>query len=142
MLPKFVEEYDAVPYLLSALPIAAGVLGVQLAHELAHRAVAARKQVRAPCGLSVQVCSADHPNSVLLDLHRIPFCVRCLQDGSQRGRWHFIMSACNIVCRHDVRSRAFCAANSYNLKYRCKLSQKMVMREALDHQTSVHLAWA
>ena len=46
-LPKFVEEYDAVPYLLSAVPIAAGVMGVQLAHELAHRAVAARKQVRA-----------------------------------------------------------------------------------------------
>ena len=51
-LPKFVEEYDAVPYLLSALPIAAGVMGVQLAHELAHRAVAARKQVRALCGVS------------------------------------------------------------------------------------------
>ena len=54
-LPKFVEEYDAVPYLLSALPIAAAVMAVQLAHELAHRAVAARRQVRAHCGSNVRV---------------------------------------------------------------------------------------
>ena len=46
-LPKFVEEFDAVPYLLSALPIAGAVMGTQAAHELAHRIVAARKGVRA-----------------------------------------------------------------------------------------------
>ncbi len=46
-LPKFVEDFDAVPYLLSALPIAGAVMGTQAAHELAHRIVAARKGVRA-----------------------------------------------------------------------------------------------
>ncbi len=39
------EDYDAVPYLLSALPIAGAVMATQAAHELAHRVVAARKKV-------------------------------------------------------------------------------------------------
>ncbi|KAK9822249.1 hypothetical protein WJX81_006259 [Elliptochloris bilobata] len=46
VLPKFVEEYDAVPYLLSALPIAAAVMGTQVVHEIAHRAVAARRNIK------------------------------------------------------------------------------------------------
>ncbi len=47
-LPPFVENFDVAPYLVSALPIAGGVLGINLLHELVQRSVAASKQARPP----------------------------------------------------------------------------------------------
>ena len=44
-LPTEIENYDVLPYFLGALPLAASVLGVQAVHEIAHRVVAATKQV-------------------------------------------------------------------------------------------------
>ena len=44
-LPAEIENYDVLPYFLGALPLAASVLGVQAVHEIAHRVVAATKQV-------------------------------------------------------------------------------------------------
>lgn len=43
-LPPFVESFDVVPYVISALPIAGGVLGINVLHELVQRSVAASKQ--------------------------------------------------------------------------------------------------
>ena len=50
-LPPFIESFDAAPYLSSALPLAASVLAINLAHEAVQRAVAATKGVRAKHGL-------------------------------------------------------------------------------------------
>ena len=44
-LPPFIENFDAVPYLLSGLPIAGTVLGINLLQEIAHRSVASLKKV-------------------------------------------------------------------------------------------------
>lgn len=44
-LPPEIENYDATPYLLSALPISLSVLGIQLAHEIAHKVVASTRNV-------------------------------------------------------------------------------------------------
>lgn len=44
-VPLEVEDYDPVPYFLSALPITLAVLGTQSAHEVAHRVVASTKKV-------------------------------------------------------------------------------------------------
>lgn len=44
-VPIEVEDYDPVPYFLSALPITLAVLGTQSAHEVAHRVVASTKKV-------------------------------------------------------------------------------------------------
>ena len=45
-LPQDVLDFDAVPYFMSALPITASVMGVQLLHELSHRAVAYARKAR------------------------------------------------------------------------------------------------
>ena len=45
-LPLDVENYDALPFFLSALPISASVVGIQVAHEVGHRVAAFRKKVR------------------------------------------------------------------------------------------------
>jgi hypothetical protein len=47
-LPPFIESFDAAPYLSSALPLAASVLAINLAHEAVQRAVASLKGVRLP----------------------------------------------------------------------------------------------
>lgn len=44
-VPVEVEDYDPVPYFLSALPITLAVLGTQSVHEVAHRVVASTKKV-------------------------------------------------------------------------------------------------
>lgn len=44
-VPIEVEDYDPIPYFLSALPITLAVLGAQSAHEVAHRVVASSKKV-------------------------------------------------------------------------------------------------
>ena len=46
-LPPFIESFDAAPYLSAALPLAASVLAINLAHEAVQRAVAASKGVTA-----------------------------------------------------------------------------------------------
>lgn len=48
-LPPFIENFDATPYLASALPIAGGVLGISLLSEIVQRSVAATKQVCRAC---------------------------------------------------------------------------------------------
>lgn len=45
-VPESVENYDALPFLLSALPISFSVLGVQFAHELGHKLVAESRKVK------------------------------------------------------------------------------------------------
>ncbi len=48
-LPPFIENFDATPYVASALPIAGGVLGISVLSEIVQRSVAATKQVCRPC---------------------------------------------------------------------------------------------
>lgn len=45
-LPPEIENYDALPFFLAAMPITLSVLGIQLVHEIAHAAVAATRKVR------------------------------------------------------------------------------------------------
>ena len=45
-VPEYVENYDALPFLLSALPISFSVLGIQFAHELGHKLVAETRKVK------------------------------------------------------------------------------------------------
>jgi hypothetical protein len=45
-LPPFIENFDALPYLESALPIAGAVLGVNVLHDLVQRSVALAKKVQ------------------------------------------------------------------------------------------------
>ena len=63
VVPIEVEDYDPVPYFLSALPITLAVLGTQSAHEVAHRVVASTKKVRRldmTCSLVItQICMSD-----------------------------------------------------------------------------------
>lgn len=47
--PPGLEGFDALPFLLSSLPITASVMSTQLAHELGHRVVAFQRKVRFPC---------------------------------------------------------------------------------------------
>ena len=54
-LPPFIESFDAAPYLSSALPLAASVLAINLAHEAVQRAVASLKGVRRSC-LQAKCC--------------------------------------------------------------------------------------
>lgn len=46
VVPIEVEDYDPIPYFLSALPIALAVLGQQTVHEVAHRVVASTKKIK------------------------------------------------------------------------------------------------
>lgn len=60
-LPPFIENFDAVPYIISALPISGSVLGINVLHEVVQRTVAATKQV---CLLPIfppMLASALHP---------------------------------------------------------------------------------
>ncbi|CAL8466800.1 g6336 [Coccomyxa elongata] len=45
-LPPFIENFDAVPYIISALPISGSVLGINVLHEVVQRTVAATKQIK------------------------------------------------------------------------------------------------
>ena len=45
-IPSEIANYDFMPYLLSALPIAGSIMGVQLLHELGHRLAANARNVR------------------------------------------------------------------------------------------------
>ena len=45
-IPLELQNFDFVPYLLSALPIAGPIMGVQLLHEIGHRVAASMRQVR------------------------------------------------------------------------------------------------
>ena len=47
-IPLELQNFDFVPYLLSAVPIAGPIMGVQLVHEVGHR-IAARLKGVCPC---------------------------------------------------------------------------------------------
>lgn len=67
VVPIEVEDYDPIPYFLSALPIALAVLGQQTAHEVAHRVVASSKKVEPPLLLfQGATCMAILPWSAVL----------------------------------------------------------------------------
>lgn len=55
-IPLELQNFDFVPYLLSAVPIAGPIMGVQLVHEVGHR-VAARLKGVSPCSLLTCPCS-------------------------------------------------------------------------------------
>ena len=65
-LPPFIESFDAAPYLSAALPLAASVLALNLAHEAVQRAVAASKGVRAllALGVTCAACAAAAPHTL------------------------------------------------------------------------------
>jgi hypothetical protein len=92
-LPKFVEEFDAVPYLLSALLIAGAVMGTQAAHELAHRIVAARKGVRARPPACLQDTSFDMP-AISAGAGQ------CLKESAPCNGWNTMLTG--LQCVRDI----------------------------------------
>jgi hypothetical protein len=68
-LPPFINDFDVIPYLQSALPIAGSVLGINVLHEVLQRTVASVKKVMgskdAREGQAITYVNADsHPEKV------------------------------------------------------------------------------